>query len=100
MKKVIESDEDIILEELYHNVGVFKAFKNHMVKGNFDDRVILTIRGVEIKVIDAFGKNWIVGSDPVLNNKFGWHIDKLSNFYQKVFDPEAYRARMELNQIL
>jgi hypothetical protein len=41
-----------------------------------------------------------VGSDPILNNKFGWHIDKLSNFYQKIYEPEAYRSRMELNQLL
>jgi hypothetical protein len=85
---------------MMEGVGIFKAFKNHMAKCNFDDKVIITLRENEIKVIDVMGKCWIVGSDPILNSKFGWYIDKLSDFYQKIFDPEAYQSRMQLNDFL
>lgn len=71
-----------------------------MSKANFEDKTIVTILDSEIKVIDDLGKCWIVGSDALLNRRFGWYIDKLSNFHQKIFDPEAYQSRMQLNEML
>ena len=61
-----------------------------MVRVNYDNKIIVTIRDNEIKVIDEIGKSWIIASDPILNNKFGWYIDKASDFFQKIFDSQAY----------
>lgn len=45
-----------------------------MVKGNFYDRVIVTMKDSQLQVIDTLGKKWIIGSDPILNSNFAWHI--------------------------
>jgi hypothetical protein len=61
-----------------------------MVRVNYDNKIIVTIRDNEVKVIDEIGKSWIIASDPILNNKFGWYIDRASDFFQKIFDSQAY----------
>ena len=77
-----------------------RAYGNRMTIAKFTDKTILTLTDHSADLITASGRNVHLSLDSGGQHEYGHYLTAGWHFHQRVFDPEGFQRRVELNDMI